>query len=402
MGMAASQARYLNLIAQQNDLEFQGQQINESRSTLSDQVNNLYTQLQNMNVPTPPVTNDYTNIVYTTTDGASKYTLGNITPSIKEKGKYNVDMKYSAVGSSLAPNLVQSTVAIASDKINLTAVETAETSEKTIEVDSLTGYYLVDSNGTVKKATVTKDENTGKYSVTIPEGSSLYKKDPSGTEYDNPDKGKVEIGGSTALKYDEARLTYGDAIAWNDYSDAITHSFGKGANPEDFYWVINKKGEGIYDVTLYPIEDVSTNGEPGITAKGYKYETGTYETSANYDYVELEFDSTGRISKILLPTEYNEEGVATAWKELDVAAKSQTDNAAFEKAMNEYEHAKLVYDREQTEINAQMEIIQGQDKKLELKLTRLDNERRQITSEIEALKKVIQENIEKSFKTFSG
>ena len=76
MGMSATQARYLNLIAQQSDLEFQGQQINESRTTLSEQTNNLYTQLQNMDVPTPPMTGDYTNLVYSAADGPVNYTLG--------------------------------------------------------------------------------------------------------------------------------------------------------------------------------------------------------------------------------------------------------------------------------------------------------------------------------------
>ena len=49
-----------------------------------------------------------------------------------------------------------------------------------------------------------------------------------------------------------------------------------------------------------------------------------------------------------------------------------------------------------------MSIIQAQDKKLELKLQRLDNERTQITTELEALKKVVGDNIEKTYKTFSG
>ena len=70
--------------------------------------------------------------------------------------------------------------------------------------------------------------------------------------------------------------------------------------------------------------------------------------------------------------------------------------------MAKYEHKKYLYDQDQLAINAQMSIIQAEDKKLELKLTRLDNERTQITTEIEALKKVIGDNIESSYKTFSG
>ena len=54
------------------------------------------------------------------------------------------------------------------------------------------------------------------------------------------------------------------------------------------------------------------------------------------------------------------------------------------------------------EINAKTEVIQQEDKNLELKLQRLDNERTQITTEIEAVEKVINVNIEASYKTFSG
>ena len=48
------------------------------------------------------------------------------------------------------------------------------------------------------------------------------------------------------------------------------------------------------------------------------------------------------------------------------------------------------------------EIIQQEDRNLELKLQRLDNERTQITTELEAVEKVINDNIESSYKTFSG
>ena len=42
MGMAASQARYLLLTARKNDLEFAGQQINQSRMQLANVTNELF------------------------------------------------------------------------------------------------------------------------------------------------------------------------------------------------------------------------------------------------------------------------------------------------------------------------------------------------------------------------
>ena len=83
-------------------------------------------------------------------------------------------------------------------------------------------------------------------------------------------------------------------------------------------------------------------------------------------------------------------------------ASTVTDTNAYQDAYNKYEYAMYEYDKKNQEINAKTEIIQQEDKNLELKLQRLDNERTQITTEIEAVDKVINDNIEASYKTFSG
>ena len=54
MGMAASQARFLGLTARKTNVEFEGQQINQQRTTLSNQSANYYNQLLGMTVPVPP------------------------------------------------------------------------------------------------------------------------------------------------------------------------------------------------------------------------------------------------------------------------------------------------------------------------------------------------------------
>ena len=85
-----------------------------------------------------------------------------------------------------------------------------------------------------------------------------------------------------------------------------------------------------------------------------------------------------------------------------MSAETVTDQEAYEDAFNQYEYAKYKYDKEQQEINVKTSIIQAEDKNLELKLTRLDNERNAVNTEIEAVKKVVDDNIQKSFKTFNG
>ena len=101
MGMAASQARYLQLAARKTNIEYQGQQINQERTVLSQQTTALYNSLLQLQVPTPPSTQDYTKVQYTGADGASNFTIG----TIKPKGNaYIVEIQTSATGDYLSKN----------------------------------------------------------------------------------------------------------------------------------------------------------------------------------------------------------------------------------------------------------------------------------------------------------
>ena len=70
MGMAASQARFLGLTARKTNDKYEGQQINQQRTTLSNQSANYYNDLLGMSVPVHPSVDDYTKTVYTIEDGA--------------------------------------------------------------------------------------------------------------------------------------------------------------------------------------------------------------------------------------------------------------------------------------------------------------------------------------------
>jgi len=82
---------------------------------------------------------------------------------------------------------------------------------------------------------------------------------------------------------------------------------------------------------------------------------------------------------VLTKAEYTEDGV------LDVEA---------------YEAAKAVYDQAMNEYNLELAPIQLKDKNLELTLKCLDTEQQAIQTEMDAVGKVIDKNIETSFKTF--
>ena len=69
MGMAASQARYLQLTARKTNTEYEGQQINQERVVLANRTADLFNQMLMTKVPTCPDSNDFTKLQYSWTDG---------------------------------------------------------------------------------------------------------------------------------------------------------------------------------------------------------------------------------------------------------------------------------------------------------------------------------------------
>lgn len=519
MGMSATQARYLNLIAQQSDLEFQGQQINESRSTLSNQTNTLYSQLQDLSVPTPPHTSDYTTIQYSGALSADKFTIGKIVPS---GSTYSVNLNFEKAGNStysagkaeikdtpetikvsqlsqdettsktvtvathdgqiganyndseingktilhkvadaseLAENegdvyVMEDSKFIKKDRasitdedyqkgvyVKMTAVYTETPAEEeggkpTIErnytkgvdyfykgennetitpgvsLDEISSYYVQDGDS-VKHATTSdfKYNSTTKV-YEFKSDVTYYKSSSTGTEVANPDYeegcGK-SLNGNPLMDAAKGLEKYQTEEQVQSAIEALRNGFPEYANLSDselldmFY--VSFSTEGTLKVPHFAfkqeVDGAQTDGSNTKWTEFYDItSTGTYTKTTTYDNCELTFDTSGRITKISIPvTSSNGEVV---YQSIDLTATSVTDENAYQNAYNDYEYDKYEYDKEQQKINAQMSIIQQEDKKLELKLQRLDNERTQITTEIEALEKVINDNIEASYKTFSG
>ena len=494
MGMSASQARLLSLQARQSNLEYQGQQINQERTILSQQATALYNSLLSMTVPTPPSTADYQTVQYTGTLGATEYTFD--ANSIKPNGDlYSITMQEKAHGDSLQKN---TSIALVTKGENVTGFKGVELDPTTMSLTpgepAPTGNYVKDTTGSqymVPITLTTNDdgtvsfpvqggtyftesggvftENTGdpKSGVTYyelrssasgdaavqvaaemgepptneneeanyitretalsgeiwiaedgvvrPAKLSDFISDPSQPNFLKFDKTKtyveksdnanaqsykvkgdidgVTVGGKGVHRLtEEEKQTYGNAINNCGLKDAN----GEPYTVNDFLMYYDDKGAAVF-VLESDVNDGNTNA---IT---YSYvANGEYTKNTTYDDVQLTFDPTnGRITEIAIPT-YTDNGEISSWTSISVAAETVTDEAAYEDAYNKYEYDTYLYDQKNKEINAKTEVIQQEDKNLELKLQRLDNERTQITTEIEAVEKVINDNIEASYKTFSG
>ena len=97
MGMAASQARFLGLTARKSNVEYQGQQINQQRTALANESSNLYNQMLQLDVPTPPSQKDYYNTVYVldgTGDGsgAGDYEIASLSRTYQGENQYTFNL----------------------------------------------------------------------------------------------------------------------------------------------------------------------------------------------------------------------------------------------------------------------------------------------------------------------
>ena len=95
MGMAASQARFLGLTARKNNTEYEGQQINQQRTSLANQSAGLFNEMLTLKVPTPPLATNYAKTVFVYTDPSKgeKVVIDYIFKN-PEEDTYTVDGSY--------------------------------------------------------------------------------------------------------------------------------------------------------------------------------------------------------------------------------------------------------------------------------------------------------------------
>ena len=167
------------------------------------------------------------------------------------------------------------------------------------------------------------------------------------------------------------------------------------------------EGQGIYSFemngkTYYTTESDFYNSlnTPYDPEKPIKIQNKLAYYNASYiktkieetNHALLETDGNGRFTSV----KFDDDSVVYS-----LNVETVTDDAAYQDAMNEYMYKKEQYEKTIADINAQTSIIQQEDRTLELRLKQLDTEQNALSTEMDAVKKVIQDNVENTFKTFS-
>lgn len=343
MGMAASQARFLGLTARKTNVEYEGQQVNQQRTTLSNQSANYYNQLLGMTVPTPPSVADYTKTVYTFNDGS----LSNSITSLIAQADGSYIVSYTSTWT---------------DDFAAVAAGSSIVTRAKVDADDDEYNYFIGSKKLRQLGTITNEDRK----------NDEYLKTLSDDQIEN-------------LKKEE-----------EEYKKILDSQYG------DADWqvrYVQNKSTGAWSPYFYKKEDLdkavySDNGSSQSNIPAYTVGSAQRTEEIKGVNARIEQDATGRLIKITL-NPGDEDEVTYA-----LTTNTLTDQAKYDDAMNQYEYDKYQYDQSIQEINAKIEIIQSEDKNLELRLKQLDTEQKAISTEMDAVQKVIEKNTESTFKTF--
>lgn len=449
MGMAASQARYLALTARKTNTEYEGQQINQARTALANQSANLFNRLLSMEVPNPPKTTDYTKVQYSYSDGdnasvleswqqlssadpnynyivthyyyADIYTGGQKllqNPEVTLKGNvepatittptvtYTTDSKGNNIieisGEGGTKTVYTQIRGLQKDKKYENALEDFETYKQEMikpgGLDENDIYAMQDKNGTwhfIMASEIGPDE-TDPTQMAVKDYATTYKPGYVGncelTELTNP-LTKEEKAELAQIIRDLPDTNMKDYLSINPYAE----------DPDD---KLVYTGNGVYAFqmngqTYFACEKDLYNSMQTYDKYGKPIENQAKLPYYNASYINTKIEQTNHA---LLETDGNGRFKSVKFDDDSIVyslnTETITDEAAYEDAMNQYLYKKDKYEKTIADINAKTSIIQKEDRTLELRLKQLDTEQLALKTEMEAVQKVIKDNVEKTFKTF--
>lgn len=476
MGMAASQARFLGLTARKTNVEFEGQQINQQRTALSNESANYYNDLLGMSVPVPPSVDQYTKTVYTFDDGSLMNQLTAMIAQNDGTGQYTIsyltrwqdDYTPVAAASSVVTQSNGAYFVGANQLRTLGEQPTGGTVNPSITLNGTTytvnndaGGYFINKTEQVAKTELCSaaDEANFEYylfdtgytdaeQVFKDTDGSFYKGDAANktpltgkTEDDlviclyddsqtDPEKAVTLVTKNAQGKYEKQvyaeettkqYLTNAQVTSITSYpslSGLSSEEIAARLKEEEAYKVLlNEKYNGGDQTGEWYIRYI-TDSETGkdvpyfykkTDVEGAQYVNGASKTNINCYTIgsdtkvqenkaikdcKVEQDSSGRYISISIPDENGN------YVTHELTTSTETDQDAYNDAMNQYEYEKYTYDQSIQDINSKIEIVQAQDKNLELRLKQLDTEQDAISTEMDSVSKVIEKNLESSFKTF--
>lgn len=380
MGMAASQARFLGLTARKSNNEYQVQQVNQQRTSLANESAGLYNQMMELDVPTPPSVNSFSQTVYVLEDSNSDYSAENYTIS-------NMNKTYGANGEYLVTLTTKKEQRLAKDyNFEYRYKSTTETD------DSISTLITMNAAGSFQTFQLSCIQNKN------PDGSLSI-----GTCFD--ENGKLE----TINNYQIYSLPDDENLSTliNGYNEC--KSITGGENIKYFYQDKDGVNHFLTEDDLFGTENAEGTKTGGLLNNDESTQDDNFISFLSMYTVKkdtsiqvkarLEQSSNGRLTSISIA---DEESYPEDLRNMTFAlsATTVTDEEAYTQAYNDYEYEKGLYEKAMSDLNAQTEAIQAKDQSLELKIQQLDTEHNAIQTELDSVTKVIEDNIEKTFNIF--
>lgn len=353
MGLAASQARFLGLTARKSNVEYKGQQINQARTALSNEVNGLYNEYNKLNVPTPPSKQDYIQTKYILEIPDENISIGAFSKihSGQYAGYYNVTLEYD---------------------------------------DTVPVIYSYNSRNTI--ITAKKDENDSYSYLNIKMGTEAYTYDATNEEGSDITKIVVteDEDDDTATKYQGLE----EYMKKNNYKSGTFYMFIRNSMP---YYTSDADLNSTnfeYDET----EDKNTY----YGSYTFDYQANKTVTQTAHVVAAIGKTTTGRLTTINVIDTEDEKAQSLVGNAYSIKTSAEDNEAAYEDAMNQYTYEKAIYDKEVERINLKTKLLQKEDRSLELQLNQLDTEQNALKTEMDSVSKVIEDTIEKVFKTYNS
>ena len=410
MGLSASQGRMLLLTARKSDLEYRAQQISQKRLVLAQQLEEIAVDYEDApsnrqmkislslasTASGSDVVNRTSNLTYATLISGTLNQFSSDDSGIQAYDR-TAGQEYA---STSAYRLVDAYGAI----VVSSEEEIPGTQTKTSNIAT-----AQDSDGVYRVGTTSSDgtkQNSGDNYIVIP-------KEPNGTatalgnllnSSNNINTKSLQIdtqhGMIAVVKVDGTTAYYNYRTGAEITDESQKNSFSSSETAS----LVNDSSS-IPSSTLKTISNVNKiEGADGkyslVDANGVVIQRYVIDETLKYGTTDVDGSTDGpnylqeclRNGKYLIEKgSIDSETNKIKWNSLSWDSTANISDAYY---TEDDDRAKAKYDRLQTQ-------IQNQDKKLELELDNIETQRSAVTTEVESVQKVIDDNIDGSFKTFA-
>ena len=373
MGMAASQARLLTITARLHDVEYQAQSIQNAKTQLATQSDEVYQA--------------YLEALDATTLTVKDYDGNIITANFNNLwGRNAVDTKYQyAIRDDHNRLVVSEDIKQAYDNYKHDKGD-ADATPYGFAMYMLGGAEDIDLNELDNDCDEVYAEISNNKDITKTSNYSSIKaaKDKMDEIIKNAGGDYNDLNEEDKDKYDKAEKTYYN-LMYNNYGEEIyKKNVGLNASDESDF---NKEDFTYYENIFKQIE--AADGCVSIT----EFDGPMNGDAANdSDWLKNQLES-GRFTIEIVETDkktgevkLNTTSIATDTY-VGTTTTTSIDKKAYAKAEAQYEH--------------DTKLIDAKDKKYDMDLSKLETERTALTTEYDSVKKVVSDNIERTFGIFS-